>query len=571
MKKIKLAFIAMAAIFCFACESNSDSSSSIVPVKGTNGEYQYIDLSQKGKIVINPQFGQAHTFSDGLALVKVSGGKWGYIDKNGKYIIAPTYDYAQDFSEGVAWVQLEKQTPMLIDKNGKMILQIDSLTWAVPFSNGIATVGYYSEGFTSYKFINKKGEYAVTLTDDDSFYSIINEGIYAFKSKNSKKWGYKNKNGEIVINEQFDDAYPFYDKEMAAVKIDKKCGFINKKGELIINSQYDNCGLYIDDGLFRAKLDDKWGWVNKKGEVVIDFQFGEAESFYGSKLAPVKIGSDKWGYIDIKGKILINPQFKQAFPFNGNYAMIVNDENKIGFINQKGDFIVSPMYAKDTNYTKEYLLTVQQIWSGLPIKYYFSSSKVFEPYERLNEKKKIAKEKAINNAKIDSFSDDRDERVYKTLKFGKQTWMAENLNYNVNGSKCYSNNESNCQKYGRLYNWETAMNACPKGWHLPSNKEWNALAGLAGGGEVAGNILKASSGWANNGNGRDVVGFSALPGGFCTSKNGCVNIGFYGSWWSATEKDASHAYEIYMSHNKTEVYSGEPEKSSFNSVRCVQD
>ena len=59
--------------------------------------------------------------------------------------------------------------------------------------------------------------------------------------------------------------------------------------------------------------------------------------------------------------------------------------------------------------------------------------------------------------------------------------MAENLDIEVEGSFCYDNDPENCKKYGRLYTWEAAKKACPKGWHLPSDAEWKILMNKMGG------------------------------------------------------------------------------------------
>ena len=99
---------------------------------------------------------------------------------------------------------------------------------------------------------------------------------------------------------------------------------------------------------------------------------------------------------------------------------------------------------------------------------------------------------------------------YRTVVIGTQTWMAENLNYAVEGSKCYDNDPANCVKYGRLYDWSTAMGfpsscnedacssqiqskhrgICPSGWHLPSYDDWDILMDYVGGYRTAGTKLK---------------------------------------------------------------------------------
>ena len=175
-----------------------------------------------------------------------------------------------------------------------------------------------------------------------------------------------------------------------------------------------------------------------------------------------------------------------------------------------------------------------------------------------------------------TFTDTRDKKTYKTVKIGTQTWMAENLNYEAKGSKCYDNKPANCKKYGRLYNWATAKSACPKGWHLPSKSEYEALDGAVGGGETAGKKLKSKSGWEDweyGINGTDDFDFSLLPGGNGHSDGSFEGVGIGGVWWSASEYEgySDDAYHRTLRHDYESARWDSHDKSSLLSVRCVQD
>jgi len=175
-----------------------------------------------------------------------------------------------------------------------------------------------------------------------------------------------------------------------------------------------------------------------------------------------------------------------------------------------------------------------------------------------------------------SLKDPRDNKTYKVVKIGNQVWMAENLNYNASGSKCYENKDSNCQKYGRLYNWNTAKTACPSGWHLPSKAEWEVLTEAVGGEKTEGKHLKANSSWRNGygekpGNGLDTYGFSALPSGYGSSSGYFTNVGGYGGWWSANEKNSNNAYYRRVTNYSDDAIWDNLAKNYLFSVRCLQD
>jgi uncharacterized protein (TIGR02145 family) len=170
-------------------------------------------------------------------------------------------------------------------------------------------------------------------------------------------------------------------------------------------------------------------------------------------------------------------------------------------------------------------------------------------------------------------------KTYKTVVIGTKTWMAENFNYAASGSVCYDNLESNCDKYGRLYDWATAMSVCPEGWHLPSDAEWTTLTDFvesnSGCSSCAGTKLKSMSGWVIDGNGTDAHGFSALPGGGGCSLGSLYDVGNRGCWWSSTEYyDAFFAWFRSMRYDVAGVlrdFNSKTSLLSLLSVRCVQD
>jgi len=184
---------------------------------------------------------------------------------------------------------------------------------------------------------------------------------------------------------------------------------------------------------------------------------------------------------------------------------------------------------------------------------------------------------------VGTFTDSRNGKAYKTVKIGEQVWIAENLNYNASGSKCYNDSTANCGKYGRLYNWETAMKACPKDWHLPVNDEWEILLSNLGGKKLA-EICVCSKEYEKMEKLKAKDGFAALLGGKFyresddedgNEKNG-TKTGYdlkdsHGGWLSASHGGDDESGEVWVFENdkiKSDYLYGEPDGWS---VRCIQD
>jgi uncharacterized protein (TIGR02145 family) len=173
--------------------------------------------------------------------------------------------------------------------------------------------------------------------------------------------------------------------------------------------------------------------------------------------------------------------------------------------------------------------------------------------------------------------EDEDE---ESVMIGGKKWMTKNLNIETADSWCYNNREDNCEKYGRLYTWESANRACPIGWRLPSRDDWDRLAESVGGTKSsrydtihdwlgAGKKLKSKNGWKENGNGTDDFGFSALPGGHRYPSGTFSAAGGVGYWWTATDNGSGLAYLRIIGFGSD--YVNEDSKFDYGfSVRCVK-
>jgi uncharacterized protein (TIGR02145 family) len=195
----------------------------------------------------------------------------------------------------------------------------------------------------------------------------------------------------------------------------------------------------------------------------------------------------------------------------------------------------------------------------------------------------------------EKLTDWRDGNEYETVQIGNQCWMRENLKWlpsvspasNISSTSAYyyvygyqgsSVNDAkataNYQTYGVLYNWPAALNACPDGWHLPSDSEWTVLVDYLGGSSVAGGKMKTTgtTHWKSPNTGAtNSSGFSGLPGGDLYTTGTFSDLGNLGYWWSATASPAATAWYRFLRYRYGNVYRSDFSKPRGFSVRCLKE
>ena len=160
-----------------------------------------------------------------------------------------------------------------------------------------------------------------------------------------------------------------------------------------------------------------------------------------------------------------------------------------------------------------------------------------------------------------SIKDKRDGKIYATVKIGSQVWMAENLNYKTSGSYCFDDEAINCDSFGRLYTWKTALNACPAGWKIPSKDDFLELLSHNGGKDVAGAKLVEGG----------KSGFNAkFAGDYTGDDEFYFGKGENTSFWTPTKANVEDAFTMAIHKNgyNIAVY-GNLFQNGY-SVRCIQ-
>jgi hypothetical protein len=262
-------------------------------------------------------FGQ--TNDEPLFRIWDKAGKEGFIDASGRVRVKPQFDRVSEFDDGLATVVINGKLGFL-NRQGELVIkpQFD----AVPLYP-TATGSQFWEGYRTA--------------------SRFSEGLAAVRING--KWGYINRQGEVVIQPRWDSARPF--QEGLASVADKsddvyRCGYINKQGKYVIApGMLFNCSSY-SDGLAHAEIYETYettvrgGYLDKQGNWAIKPQFYKGGSFKDGVALVLPYPEGRYYLIDKTGRKVSDGDCPLPDQFSEGLAIVfLEKEKQLGAVNQR--------------------------------------------------------------------------------------------------------------------------------------------------------------------------------------------------------------------------------------------
>jgi hypothetical protein len=303
------------------------------------------------------------------------------------------------------------------DQDGKWIFNPNNIkiddkkSWEV-IENGKKV---YYRRIEQHVIINEKGEPVGLINAFDqsvSFNSPFSNGLFPFEDRKSKKFGYINTKGEVVIAASFDKANSFTNG-YAVVEKDQQTHYINKAGKIIFSGDFTETVPFHHQeyAVIKFKNDANHSIINIQGKIISKNSWKEKEvkkesdiiirEMFQSGLILSSVGSginERFGYKNLQGNWVLQPIYYSASDFTGGLATVsknlaTQNQNKklvYGCMNAKGEFVLALKYEKLSepwyNTENGEITIVGEIKDEGFFMYNVSGKVIFGPYKELGDK-----------------------------------------------------------------------------------------------------------------------------------------------------------------------------------------
>lgn len=193
---------------------------------------------------------------------------------------------------------------------------------------------------------------------------------FLLPAKEGEKYGYKNRNGDWMIEPQFDCANLFFDNGTAIVVKGSRALLIDRRGNVVsaigINSEVAAAGRvssYFQDDFVNGKVPITWsenGWNEKKGFMdeegnVTEFPdnlslAGDVENTLTMKEKGWYVVYDEYqdayGYMDGNMNWIIPAVYEDLGAISENGMIPARTDEGWGYINEEGEWLIQPQYLE---------------------------------------------------------------------------------------------------------------------------------------------------------------------------------------------------------------------------------
>lgn len=287
--------------------------------------------------------------------------KYGFINHKGKEVFEENYSYASDFFNGKSNIIIDSISGILFkDGTKKMFPEYNATFW---YKGNLGIV--IKDG--KYGFINKNGKVIIQLIYEDAF--PFYQGYASVKAND--KWNYVNENGlkmfpdslifgyRPIINSKAifmiennkvernksmiteNGSRTFVEFLNKTGQIQLKEGLIDVNGTIIINPKFDEISGYFQNGYMRVRNNGKTGIINEKGEIIIPIEYDDISDFENGLFLANK--ANKSGMINSKNQVIIQFAYSKIRHFKDDLALIIQN-GKTGYININNEIVIKPEY-----------------------------------------------------------------------------------------------------------------------------------------------------------------------------------------------------------------------------------
>lgn len=233
-----------------------------------------------------------HFFEKGFLAVVKEGKKWGILDTKGNVSLAPTYKILDPQKDGLFLAGNKEKDRMLIDGYGHPVS---------PMPTYDGPLAYKEQGL--YGFKNRDGSVLIAPRFQDIL-TNFSEGIAFVKTMSGEKIAI-DENGRALFSLPYDDISPY---QYGVAEYRRKVSTFSGKNYVAVAL----------GGLFGGKkMDD----------------FAYHKEFSGIKR----------GFIDKEGHVVIDSKNDQVWPMTA-YGTLVKNDGRLSFVSPEGKTLIPPAY-----------------------------------------------------------------------------------------------------------------------------------------------------------------------------------------------------------------------------------